>query len=303
MYQASRMLRHGLACAALLGCVLAARGGETAVIVVRVPADAELYFDAFRCKTGGTVREFETPPLASGKKYGYRVRAVWTDRGAEVSRETRAVVRAGETIKVDILRLPTPEAEKLPVPPKPVSAEKTKPEPGKQLESEKKPLPQKKPEPAKAPEAEEQPRPAKKPASGKKPIPEKKPVSEKPAAPLLSIPEKKPETKKAPTPPAPILHPSLRLVMPELLTLQSGQTKLLPIKVLRTGLEGPVHVTFEALPPGVTLKEIFIAAGKDRGYVEGAATKGAAPQEADVSVTAKAGSIRQRSVLKIKIGR
>lgn len=285
MFQASRRLRQGLACAALLGCVLAARGGETpkktALIVVRVPADAELYFDTFKCKTGGAVREFETPPLAGGKKFGYRVRAVWTEKGKEVSRETRAVVRAGDKVEVDLLRLPMPEPEKRPPPPRAAPKEEKKPEPPKTPEADKK---------------------EKKPAPQTKPLPEKKPGAEKPVVPVPTVPEKKPEAKKA-SPPAPVVHPSLRLVMPETLTLQPGQTKLLPIKVVRTDLEGPVRVTFDSLPPGVTIKETVIAAGKDRGYVEAAATKETAPQEVEVSVTGRAGLVRQRCALKVKIGR
>jgi len=296
--------RLSLACAVVFGSVLAAQGDEPAdsekklaVIVVKLPADAELFFDDFKCKTSGAVREFETPPLAAGKRFGYRVRAVWSDKGKEVARETQTWVRAGETVEVDVHALPMPEPRKIKIPPKIIPEVEKKPEPKKDPTPEKKPEPEKEPVPKKEPEA------VKKPLPEKKPEPKKEPEPKKKIDPVTTVPEKKPEPKKEPTPPAPASHPSLQVVMPETVILQPGQTKLIPIKILRTDFEGSVTVKFDGLPAGVTIKDALVAATKTKVYAQASATSEAAEQELEIKVTSVATQTRRESVLKLKIAK
>jgi uncharacterized protein (TIGR03000 family) len=67
----------------------------TAEIEVRVPADAELWFNGAKTRRTGAVRVFESPPLEPGANYTYDVKARWTEDGQEVERTLRVPVAAG----------------------------------------------------------------------------------------------------------------------------------------------------------------------------------------------------------------
>ena len=58
-------------------------------VTVKAPADAQLWFNGTLTTTTGTVRQFDSPPLAAGK-YTYDVRARWVKNGHEVT-DTRQV--------------------------------------------------------------------------------------------------------------------------------------------------------------------------------------------------------------------
>lgn len=85
--------------------VLAAprRTGNTAVLSVRVPEGAELWFDGQPTRQTGPVREFESPPLRPGRDYAYEVRARWTENGQSVERDRTVTVRAGDRLNIDLL--------------------------------------------------------------------------------------------------------------------------------------------------------------------------------------------------------
>jgi uncharacterized protein (TIGR03000 family) len=90
---------------------------EAAVRVeVRVPADAEVWFDGKKTSQTGTVRHFQSPPLKAGERYGYEVRASWKRVGQETEKIRHLSVRAGDRVTVDFS--PASEPETLP-PPKP----------------------------------------------------------------------------------------------------------------------------------------------------------------------------------------
>jgi uncharacterized protein (TIGR03000 family) len=75
-----------------------ANGG--ARITVRLPDQAELWFDGKMTTTMGQVREFTTPPLASGQNYTYTVRARWLDDDT-FRDQTRTIVFApGDKVEV-----------------------------------------------------------------------------------------------------------------------------------------------------------------------------------------------------------
>jgi uncharacterized protein (TIGR03000 family) len=84
-------------------------GGAT--VDVRVPANAEVWFDDEPTRQRGEFRRFVAPPMTPGKEFHYDVRARWTD-GDKVIDQTRAVgVRAGGVSEVDFTR-----PEKAPAP-------------------------------------------------------------------------------------------------------------------------------------------------------------------------------------------
>jgi uncharacterized protein (TIGR03000 family) len=96
---------------------------STAQVVVRLPADAQLYFEGIPMELTGPERNFVSPPLTPGRNYQYDVRAVWNDeQGREVVRDRKVPVRAGGRVTVDFLTppaSPTLRTRQLPVPPVP----------------------------------------------------------------------------------------------------------------------------------------------------------------------------------------
>ena len=82
--------------------------GRTARVTVRVPADAELWFDEATTKSTGRVRRFVTPELAPDREFTYEVRARWHEDGRLVTRTRKAVVTAGADVEVDFTAAPAP---------------------------------------------------------------------------------------------------------------------------------------------------------------------------------------------------
>jgi uncharacterized protein (TIGR03000 family) len=79
----------------------AAQGPARATIVLRVPADAKVYFDGATTKQTGTPRTFVTPALRAGIAFPYELKAVIVRQGKVLSRTERITVRAGRTTRVD----------------------------------------------------------------------------------------------------------------------------------------------------------------------------------------------------------
>jgi uncharacterized protein (TIGR03000 family) len=88
-------------------------GDGGAAIVVRVPADADVWFDGNPTKQRGEERVFASPPLTPGREYKYDIRARWTEDGRPVERTRRVAVRANEQTAVDFTR-PEPVAAPTP---------------------------------------------------------------------------------------------------------------------------------------------------------------------------------------------
>src|SRR6202041_3416831 len=57
--------------------------GRPATIHIRVPANAEVWFDKKQTTQKGENRVFQSPPLATGKMHVYSVRARWNEGGRE----------------------------------------------------------------------------------------------------------------------------------------------------------------------------------------------------------------------------
>jgi uncharacterized protein (TIGR03000 family) len=74
---------------------------NSATMNVRVPADAEIWFEGSKTGQSGTTRTFVSPPLESGRGFTYEVRAHWTENGKEVDQTRQVHVRAGEKVDVD----------------------------------------------------------------------------------------------------------------------------------------------------------------------------------------------------------
>jgi len=93
-----------------------APAGTPAQVTVRVPADAQVWFDGVQMSTPGEVRTYKSPPLAPGN-YNYDVRARWNANGSEVSQTKRVKVTPGAHVEVDF-PVPSGTAEKTTAPQK-----------------------------------------------------------------------------------------------------------------------------------------------------------------------------------------
>jgi uncharacterized protein (TIGR03000 family) len=72
-----------------------------AIMDVRVPADAEIWFEGAKTGQSGPKRTFVSPPLEKGQAFTYEIRARWTEGGKPVEQTRQVNVRAGEQVQVD----------------------------------------------------------------------------------------------------------------------------------------------------------------------------------------------------------
>jgi uncharacterized protein (TIGR03000 family) len=96
-------------------------GRQPARIEVLVPEpNADVWFGDFKTSSRGNKRVFETPALALGKNYTYRINARW-DEGGRVRQEQVALqVTPGGTSVLDfskVARPAEPAGERIPPPP------------------------------------------------------------------------------------------------------------------------------------------------------------------------------------------
>ncbi len=79
-------------------------GDRPAIINVRVPAQAQVWFDDVPVTTGaGAFRQFLSPPLEPGYRYSYEIRARWMDNGRPVERSQKVTFRPGEQATVNLM--------------------------------------------------------------------------------------------------------------------------------------------------------------------------------------------------------
>jgi uncharacterized protein (TIGR03000 family) len=76
------------------------RNDMSAHVTVRVPANAEVWFNGRRMNASGAVREFETPALTGGGRFTYEARARWTENGREMSQTQEIIVSRGAHVNV-----------------------------------------------------------------------------------------------------------------------------------------------------------------------------------------------------------
>jgi len=81
---------------------------NTAHIRMKLPANAEVWFEGVKTSQTGSVRDFVSPPLAPGKSFDYQVRCRWTENGQRVEQTRTVTVRANAWTLVDLTRA-TPE--------------------------------------------------------------------------------------------------------------------------------------------------------------------------------------------------
>jgi len=73
---------------------------STALITVKVPAGAEVWFDGTKMKTTGLVREYESPALTPDSQYTYEIQARWNENGHEMRQTQQINIAAGSHVNV-----------------------------------------------------------------------------------------------------------------------------------------------------------------------------------------------------------
>jgi uncharacterized protein (TIGR03000 family) len=81
-----------------------APAADAATVEVRVPPDAQVWFDGNPTTQTGELRTYASPPLPSDKAFHYDVRARWTDNGRVVDQTRSVEVRAGRRTTVDFMQ-------------------------------------------------------------------------------------------------------------------------------------------------------------------------------------------------------
>ena len=71
-------------------------------IWLRVPTDAEVWFDGIKTKQTGALRHYFSPPLTTGKSYSYQVQVRWQKDGKTIEQKRRIDVRAGESLQLNL---------------------------------------------------------------------------------------------------------------------------------------------------------------------------------------------------------
>jgi len=75
---------------------------NAAMLEVRVPENAQLWFAGAKTSQTGAVRHFVSPSLPAGRTFTYEIRARWTDAsGSSVDRTKQVKVQAGARVGVD----------------------------------------------------------------------------------------------------------------------------------------------------------------------------------------------------------
>jgi uncharacterized protein (TIGR03000 family) len=77
---------------------------NAALVEVRVPANAELWFSDEKTQQTGLVRDFVTPELKPNKNYFYTLKARWMQDGKPVERTRQVRVAPGAQARVDFFR-------------------------------------------------------------------------------------------------------------------------------------------------------------------------------------------------------
>jgi uncharacterized protein (TIGR03000 family) len=77
---------------------------SAAIIRLRVPANAQVWFDGTATTLTGTLRPFIASSLEAGKDYGYEIRARWTEAGKPVEQTRKITFRSGDRLTLNLLK-------------------------------------------------------------------------------------------------------------------------------------------------------------------------------------------------------
>jgi uncharacterized protein (TIGR03000 family) len=81
----------------------APENANAAFVTVRVPPDANIWFENYQSHQKGLVRNFISPPLNPGQQYVYDIKAEWMQNGKKVDQVRHVTVWAGGQTNVEFL--------------------------------------------------------------------------------------------------------------------------------------------------------------------------------------------------------
>jgi len=73
------------------------------LLTLVVPPNAEVWIDGKKTTMSGTVRQFVSPALKSGKNYLYTLRVHWQRNNKDVEETRSLTVQAGDAVRLDYL--------------------------------------------------------------------------------------------------------------------------------------------------------------------------------------------------------
>jgi uncharacterized protein (TIGR03000 family) len=73
---------------------------DAALINMRVPANAEVWFSGEKTRSTGEQRSFVTPSLEADRKFAYEVRVRWMEDGKPVERVEKVRIRSGDRLNL-----------------------------------------------------------------------------------------------------------------------------------------------------------------------------------------------------------
>jgi uncharacterized protein (TIGR03000 family) len=79
-----------------------------ALVVLRVPSNAQVFFEGQPTTSQGTVRAYLSPPIDPSKEYSYHVKAQWNQNGRPVTQERQIRVHAGRQARFDFMQAGQP---------------------------------------------------------------------------------------------------------------------------------------------------------------------------------------------------
>ena len=91
------------------------------LIGIRVPENAQIWIDGQKTTQAGTFREFVTPPLESGQRYSYDIKARWTENGQEIVRDRKVTFHTGDRLMVNMTTAQSNKAAAANQPPVPAA--------------------------------------------------------------------------------------------------------------------------------------------------------------------------------------
>jgi uncharacterized protein (TIGR03000 family) len=77
---------------------------SAAIIRLRVPANAQVWFDGTATTLTGTTRPFIVNSLEAGKDYGYEIRVRWTEAGKPVEQTRQITFRSGDRLTLKLMK-------------------------------------------------------------------------------------------------------------------------------------------------------------------------------------------------------
>jgi uncharacterized protein (TIGR03000 family) len=76
--------------------------GHTARIQLRVPANAQVWFDGDKTSQTGNLRPFITPDLKPGVDYAYEIRVRWMEEGQTREQKRKVTFRSGDRLTLNL---------------------------------------------------------------------------------------------------------------------------------------------------------------------------------------------------------